>query len=709
VPAPITARRPRAWLVPFVVVAVGAAVPAAARAAPGLAGAGQQAHVAVAPAAAGLAQGMMPPGSPDAVVEPAGPAARSAATPAAVVSDQALGIDIASYQHPGGAPIDWRAVAASGQSFVVVKATENGYTNPYLSGDVSGARAAGLATGAYAFARPSSSAIAQADGLAAAIRGLSLTLSPVLDLEDSGGLSPGELVAWTHAFLDRFATDTGLTAMIYSGPSFWSGAMGGDTGFTNYPLWEAHYTAAASPAPMGGWPSYLIWQYSSTGSIPGIASADVDHNRFNGTRSQLATTNAIDAKYLALGGSALLGAPTSAEVDAPSGRVRHYQRGDIYWAPDLGAHTVYGAILSRYLATGGAAAWGIPTADEGAAASGRVSTFRKGNVYWDPAGGAHAVYGAILGNYLALGGPAGPLGMPAAEEAAAPGGRMGAFRQGQVLWSPATGAHSVRSDVLPTYLAYGGPGGPLGFPLTDEAAVPGGWGVTFRGGDVYSRTATGRAAAVYGAIRARYLALGGSGGFLGLPTADESAVQGGRASTFEQGTIYYSSTTGVPAALHGGILGKYQAAGGPAGVLGLPTGDEQAVPGGRLTTFVGGNIYYSLSTGTPGLVRGAILGTYLSLGGPGGFLGLPTGDEQTMGAGQVGPFEHGDLLWSATTGTHEVHGAILGRYDTLGGAAGTLGLPVSNEYAVPGGRRSDFVRGALVWDAVTGLVTAPGR
>ena len=43
------------------------------------------------------------------------------------------GIDVASHQHPGGAAIDWNTVAASGQKFAFVKATEGtNYTNPLL-------------------------------------------------------------------------------------------------------------------------------------------------------------------------------------------------------------------------------------------------------------------------------------------------------------------------------------------------------------------------------------------------------------------------------------------------------------------------------------------------------------------------------------------------------------------------------------------------
>jgi uncharacterized protein with LGFP repeats len=45
-----------------------------------------------------------------------------------------------------------------------------------------------------------------------------------------------------------------------------------------------------------------------------------------------------------------------------------------------------------------------------------------------------------------------------------------------------------------------------------------------------------------------------------------------------------------------------------------------------------------------------------------------------------------------------VHGGILGRYLALGGPAGVLGFPITDEYAAPGGRRrSDFQHGSLIW------------
>jgi GH25 family lysozyme M1 (1,4-beta-N-acetylmuramidase) len=232
--------------------------------------------------------GMMPATSPDARVSgsPSGTAHRGVAS--AGLSSRATGIDLSAYQHPSGAAVDWPRVAASGQRFAIVKATElytgtGGlpvlYTNPYLHADLSDAHAAGLVVGCYAFAHPEFSATVQADDFAAAVGTLPEgSLPPVLDLETSGGLSVAALQVWTQAFLDRLQQDTGVAPMIYTGPGFWSTYMGGTTAFARYPLWEAHWTSAPAPAAFGGWSSYTVWQFTNTAVVPGI-SGYVDGNR----------------------------------------------------------------------------------------------------------------------------------------------------------------------------------------------------------------------------------------------------------------------------------------------------------------------------------------------------------------------------------------------------------------------------------------------
>lgn len=52
-----------------------------------------------------------------------------------------------------------------------------------------------------------------------------------------------------------------------------------------------------------------------------------------------------------------------------------------------------------------------------------------------------------------------------------------------------------------------------------------------------------------------------------------------------------------------------------------------------------------------------------------------------------------------SSGAHEVYGSIRARWVQQGWERGPLGYPVSGEYAVPGGRQSDFQGGSIRWDA----------
>ncbi|NAZ85305.1 hypothetical protein GTR00_04155 [Kineococcus sp. T90] len=106
-------------------------------------------------------------------------------------------------------------------------------------------------------------------------------------------------------------------------------------------------------------------------------------------------------------------------------------------------------------------------------------------------------------------------------------------------------------------------------------------------------------------------------------------------------------------------------------------------------------------------VDGVIGEKWRATGGADGPLGPPTSDEvrTPRGDGAHGHFLGGSIYWSPATGAHVVQGALQSAWGDTGWERGPLGFPVSDEYAVPGGRRSDFQGGSLVFDTVTGVVT----
>jgi GH25 family lysozyme M1 (1,4-beta-N-acetylmuramidase) len=198
------------------------------------------------------------------------------------------GIDVSHWQ---GA-IDWGKVRAAGKRFVFIKASEDvDFVDNKYGTNRAGARAAGLLVGAYHFARPESAAgdaTAEADHFVNTANVAKGELLPVLDLEHTGGLSQAALQTWTRTFLERVYQRTGSRAIVYVAPSFWKSNMGDTTWFADNGykvLWVAHWTTASDPSiPAQNWggEGWTFWQYTSSGTVPGI-SGRVDLNRYNGS------------------------------------------------------------------------------------------------------------------------------------------------------------------------------------------------------------------------------------------------------------------------------------------------------------------------------------------------------------------------------------------------------------------------------------------
>ena len=93
--------------------------------------------------------------------------------------------------------------------------------------------------------------------------------------------------------------------------------------------------------------------------------------------------------------------------------------------------------------------------------------------------------GAVLECYVAVGGPA-ALGYPTADDGAAPGGRgaKAALEGGAIYWSPATGAHVVEGEAADHYVEVGETTSWLGYPISDTVETPEGTHTRFEHGDI---------------------------------------------------------------------------------------------------------------------------------------------------------------------------------------------------------------------------------
>lgn len=182
-------------------------------------------------------------------------------------------IDVASFQHPSGASIDWTAVAGAGIKGVIVKVTEGtGYVNPYAAGDISGAKAAGLVVAGYLFLHPSEDPVAQADYYLA--NGGAQLAGVALDCEATDGDTWSQVDTAMQECHDHLALVGGKTVLAYLDKSWYE-----DTGISRW----GWYIWLADPSDSS--PAYPceLWQYG-TSTVNGIQGS-VDRDRWVGSQS----------------------------------------------------------------------------------------------------------------------------------------------------------------------------------------------------------------------------------------------------------------------------------------------------------------------------------------------------------------------------------------------------------------------------------------
>jgi lysozyme len=192
------------------------------------------------------------------------------------------GVDVSTWD----GTIDWNAVAASGVKFAYIRVSDGlGYPDDQFDANWANARAAGVARGVYQYFRPNQDPIAQADYLLMHMGTLQDgDLPPVIDLEVNGGLSQADVLASVHQWVDHIAAATGRAPMFYAGLYSWPSLVG-SSDFAKYHLWIPQYGPVCPNLP-SPWTSWLIFQNSDTGMVPGIGGP-VDMDLFNGTMADL--------------------------------------------------------------------------------------------------------------------------------------------------------------------------------------------------------------------------------------------------------------------------------------------------------------------------------------------------------------------------------------------------------------------------------------
>lgn len=183
------------------------------------------------------------------------------------------GIDVSKYQ----GNIDWAAVKNSGIGFAMLRGGYGRYSNQKdgkFEQNYSNAKSVGMPIGAYhySYATSVSAAEQEADMCLSYLAGKSFEYPIIMDVEEKrqANLGKAALTQVVNAFCSKLA-NAGYLVGIYASRSFFQNYLDMNI-LGKYEVWVAQW---ASECTYPG--EYGLWQYTSSGSVPGIAGR-VDMN-----------------------------------------------------------------------------------------------------------------------------------------------------------------------------------------------------------------------------------------------------------------------------------------------------------------------------------------------------------------------------------------------------------------------------------------------
>ncbi len=223
-------------------------------------------------------------------------------TPAAGETTRVAGIDVSKWQ----LDVDWSKVASTQVRFAIMRATIGNtpgtkrLVDPRYVENLAEATANGIVVGAYHRAnvgRAVDDATREADHFVEHAQIGAGDVLPVLDIEETHGLTIAEMQDWVRTWLQRVHARTGVRPMLYASPNFWRVHMGDTRWFADrgFPLWIAHWGVPAPSVPAANWGGHgwTYWQWTATGRVSGITT-DVDRDRFNGTNLRRGTIASLE-------------------------------------------------------------------------------------------------------------------------------------------------------------------------------------------------------------------------------------------------------------------------------------------------------------------------------------------------------------------------------------------------------------------------------
>ena len=191
-----------------------------------------------------------------------------------------LVIDVSTYN----GDIDWNRVKAAEIDYAIIRVGYRGYETARLVKDkrfdtnMRNATAAGVKVGAYIVTQAvnTNEAVEEASFIISACSGYNVSLPLAIDVESAGNgrgrgdkISVAERTAVINAFVQTIR-GAGYSAMVYANKDWMTNRINAGGLASGSTVWLAQYRSSCT---YGG--SYQMWQFTESGSIPGI-SGNVD-------------------------------------------------------------------------------------------------------------------------------------------------------------------------------------------------------------------------------------------------------------------------------------------------------------------------------------------------------------------------------------------------------------------------------------------------
>ncbi len=213
-----------------------------------------------------------------------------------------LGIDVSKWNKK----MDWGITSAAGAKFAFIRAGSISISGVKYT-DYQFERNAMIAPeympiGFYWYFRPQHNAEAQADYFCNLIKDKRDLQPPVMDWEESGGLSPVANTRQAGKFVLRMNENLGVLPLLYSRGAWLNANTVTDPFLSMLDLWVARYTSRAKPwgnlfdyrsVNPRDYDTWKFWQWSAKGNGRGKefgateagAAISMDLNRFNGDQA----------------------------------------------------------------------------------------------------------------------------------------------------------------------------------------------------------------------------------------------------------------------------------------------------------------------------------------------------------------------------------------------------------------------------------------